>query len=287
MNLEALGVVRVSGLTGEASGTAGRSRPALAAALSPVCGTGATCAARRSGRRSGRRPSSSSDSGPFPNGDIGGSSAEVSLRGDDLVVECAELQSRRRPRVEVVRGGDSSAGAVALADRPVLVEGRGALDRRLIDALSFVDVVCRAVRGETALERRAGGGVVGAEVLDNVVLDERAGGPSVHGEVAVAARVVRTAEGDRPSSAGEPSLSSDKVAACAPAYAVLSTRPIGICDGGTTVSPEGIVVAIAGAGTAWRSSTNGGRSNTSGDVAGKGRDPSNSEGSNGAEERVK
>lgn len=45
---------------------------------------------------------------------------------------------------------------------------------------------------------RAGGRVVGAEVLDDVVLDEGAGGPAVDGEIAVAVGIVGAGVVDDP-----------------------------------------------------------------------------------------
>lgn len=45
---------------------------------------------------------------------------------------------------------DRATCAVARSDRPVLVEGSCALDGGLVDTLSAIDVVGRAVRGESA-----------------------------------------------------------------------------------------------------------------------------------------
>ena len=81
---------------------------------------------------------------------------------------------------------DRAAGAVLAADRPVLLEGRGALDRGLVLAGSLEEGVCAAVD----LGRADGGGggrrVVAAEGLDDVELDERRLGPAVEGQVPVA-----------------------------------------------------------------------------------------------------
>lgn len=96
-----------------------------------------------------------------------------------MVVEGAHAQPQPRPLVEVVRSRDGAAGALGLAHRDVLVEGRRALDGRLVGARVLVDVVGGAVAGEAALE---GAAAVGRVILLDVVLDQRAGGPAVHCE---------------------------------------------------------------------------------------------------------
>ena len=68
---------------------------------------------------------------------------------------------------------DGAGRALALADRPELLEVGGALDGRSVGALVGVDVVGAAVGGDRSLLSGAGAGVVGAEVLDDVVLDQR------------------------------------------------------------------------------------------------------------------
>lgn len=76
-----------------------------------------------------------------PNGDGGGSSAVVCLGGDDLIVESPKVQPNVSPRIEVIGGCDGSTGTVGLADRPVLVESRGSLDRGLVYTCCFIYVV--------------------------------------------------------------------------------------------------------------------------------------------------
>jgi hypothetical protein len=81
----------------------------------------------------------------------------------------------------MVLNRDCSAGTLVLADRYVLLEGRGALNRRLIHLLMFIDIVYRSIRGYGALMR--GTGVNRAEVeIDtvfvDVIFDQRAGGPA-------------------------------------------------------------------------------------------------------------
>jgi hypothetical protein len=60
-------------------------------------------------------------------GDAGGAAGEVALSGNNLVVVLTELHALGRPSVEVVLHVDGSAGALVLADGPVLLEGLGTL----------------------------------------------------------------------------------------------------------------------------------------------------------------
>jgi hypothetical protein len=60
-------------------------------------------------------------------GDAGRAAGEVALSGNNLVVVLTELHALGGPRVEVVLHVDGSAGALVLADGPVLLEGLGTL----------------------------------------------------------------------------------------------------------------------------------------------------------------
>jgi len=93
----------------------------------------------------------------------------------------------------VVAGGDGATGALALADGPVLGEGSSTLDRRSVGAGVLVDVVGGTVGVDSSNVVGAGTWVVGTVVVGDVVLNERAGGPSVDGEIGVA----RWGEGTR------------------------------------------------------------------------------------------
>ena len=201
LSVQALGVVRVRNFAGT-SRAAGCASPANAAALAVErrastsgLGWGSAAGWCAGGNARGRwgwrgRRAAGAD------GDGGAARALVSLSGDDLVVERAHRHAERLPSVEVRCGVDGAARAVRLADGPVLVEGRGALDRRLVDTRRLVDVVGRAVRDDGALERETAARVVCAEVLDDVVLDERARGPAVQGQVRVARGVIVGGVGD-------------------------------------------------------------------------------------------
>lgn len=119
------------------------------------------------------------------NGDGGRSAALVSLGSDDLVVVGAELETGLSPSVEVGLDVDGSANAVVLADGPELVEGGSSLDGRLIHTSGLENVVGAVVGLDGSELFGSGGGIVGAEALNDVVLDERVLGPAVDGEVAV------------------------------------------------------------------------------------------------------
>lgn len=122
--------------------------------------------------------------------------AEVTLGSDDLVVVGTELHAGLRPGIEVGADIDAALGAVLLADGPVLLEGLGAVNRGGVGAGGLEDLVGAAVNIDGSLALSAAGGVVGAEGLDDVVLDERALGPAVDGEVAVTVGGVLSGEAD-------------------------------------------------------------------------------------------
>lgn len=203
------------------------------------------------------------------NGDGSRATAKVSLGSDDLVVVSAEVQTDLGPGVKVRSRVDGAAGALVAADGPVLLKGGRANDGGLVGAGADVDVVDAAVARHLALLASSRRRVVGAKVFDNVVLDERVLGPSVHGEVAVAVGVVRARVFNGafarklsglvymhlfgiillcvlhlPTSSWVPSLAAYKVAAVAPADAVLTTSFVGVGDVGAAIRPPRVVVSI-------------------------------------------
>lgn len=111
--------------------------------------------------------------------------AVVTLSGDNLVVEGAQVHPQGCPCVEVVARCNATTGPFVPANRPVLLESGCPNNRRRIHTCGLVDVVSRPVAGDLAFLGGTSGGVVGAEVFDNVVLDEWCLGPAVDGEVAV------------------------------------------------------------------------------------------------------
>ena len=105
------------------------------------------------------------------------------LGSNNLVVVRAQSEASLGPCIEVIGHVNSAASPLGLPDRPVLIEGRRAVDAWLIDPLRAVDVISATVRchGTKAGGTRAG--VVGSEVLDNVVLDQGVPCPAVDGKV--------------------------------------------------------------------------------------------------------
>lgn len=120
----------------------------------------------------------------------------ISFRGYNLVVVGSQAHPKRRPGVEVVSGGNGTAGTLGSANGPVLVEGSGSRNGRLVDLLVGVDVVDRSVTGDSSLEGHAAAGVVFTVALHDVVLDKGAGGPTVHSKVRIARGAERSREVD-------------------------------------------------------------------------------------------
>jgi len=180
----------------------------------------------------------------------------------------AQLHASSGPRVEVGCDVHGSTSTLGVTDRPELVEGLGALNGRLVHSLSLGDPVRASVRGDGALVRRTSGRVVCAEVFNDVVFDERVGGPAVDGEVTVAVGVVGTAVVDRPGRSWVPALAADPVATSAPSHGVSAVCLVGVRDVGAAIRPERVVVATVGTGAA--------RGGTDGKVAGCGSDTNDS-----------
>lgn len=137
--------------------------------------------------------------------DVGAAAALVALGGHDLVVVGAQVEADAAPCVElfrllegldrkgketyVVLHGDAATDALLGADGPVLLEGAGTVDGRLVGASGNIEVVGTAVGGDAALVLGPAAGVVGAVRLNDVVLDEGVASPAIDGKVAVAAGV--------------------------------------------------------------------------------------------------
>lgn len=60
------------------------------------------------------------------NSDSRRATALITLSRDNLVVVVTQVHSQLSPSIEVVGSGHGAARTLALADRPVLVEGRSA-----------------------------------------------------------------------------------------------------------------------------------------------------------------
>ncbi len=142
-------------------------------------------------------------------GDGGRAAALVALSGDDLVVVRTELEAGLGPGVEVSANIDGARGTVVLADGPELVKGAGALNGRLVDAPGLGDGVGAAVLGDAAELAGLRRGVVVAEGLDDVVLDQGVLGPPVDGQVAVTLGAKGTREVDGAGRTGIPGRGTD------------------------------------------------------------------------------
>lgn len=110
----------------------------------------------------------------------------------------SKVQTNGSPGVEVILHGDRASDALGGANRPVLLEGPGTIDRGLVVASRNVEVVGATVSLDLSFVLRSAAGVVGAVGLNDVVLDERVASPAVDGQIPVAARVERTAIVDGP-----------------------------------------------------------------------------------------
>jgi len=166
----------------------------------------------------------------------------------------------------VSTGVDGSAGSLVATDGPVLLEGLAVtLDGRSTVASADSNVVDGSVDVDLTLLLSTRRGVVGAEVLDDVVLDERVAGPAVDGEVAVTVGTVvtRVLDGaelcyyralgrqadNLPSSTRVPALSTDVVTTVAvPVHGELATAAVGVGNSVLSVGPEGEIEAIVDTG---------------------------------------
>lgn len=130
--------------------------------------------------------------------DRSGTRARESLDSHDLEVEVLVGKAVLGPGIEVVRGGDRARGALVLPDRPVLGEGAGASNGRLVGASVGAQSVSGAIRRDgTELGHSRRTRVETTVVLDDVVLGLRVVDPAVDGKVrAAAARLVGSGVGD-------------------------------------------------------------------------------------------
>lgn len=93
--------------------------------------------------------------------DVATSGRVVSFAGQDLVVMVrAEPHTSVSPCLEVSSDIDASSSTLVLADRPVLLEGLGTVDRRLIDTSALSQSVGGSIDGDGSLVRGSAGWVV-------------------------------------------------------------------------------------------------------------------------------
>lgn len=125
------------------------------------------------------------------NGNPGISAAVITLSGDNLVVMVAvDVQPGSAPRIEVAAGLHGAARALVDADGPVLVKGADTVNARLFVTGALAKSIGAAVAGHCAQIAGSGRRVVGPEILDDIVLNERVAGPAVDGKVAVTVGLV-------------------------------------------------------------------------------------------------
>lgn len=134
-----------------------------------------------------------------------------------------QLLPHLRPRIKVVASGNRPPNTLPLPHAPELLERLRSINTRLVVPRRLVDVVRSAVAGDGAFLGRAGGRVVGAVGLDDVVFDERVACPAVERDVGVyVRRVPGTAVGYGAPCAGVPAFACHEVAHVGPGYVVFA-----------------------------------------------------------------
>lgn len=91
---------------------------------------------------------------------------------------------------------DCSSSALGLTNGPVLIEAGSADDGRSVVPAALDDVVGSSINSDAAEPLTAARRIVGTEVLDNVVFDQRVLGPAINGQIAVASWVEGSAVGN-------------------------------------------------------------------------------------------
>ena len=195
----------------------------------------------------------------------------ITLGSHNLVVVVSNGKAGIGPRAEMAAGVHFAARTLLPTNRPVLLESLVAIDAGRVVAGRPANVIGAVVAVHLAEGLGVGRGVVGAEVLDNVVLDEGVPHPAVDSEVAVAVRLVVTRVFDAPvqllgvpmftsvclllkrvsyspfSQTRVPSLAADKVAPRLPLNAVAATSEVGVSGRRRAVGPPRIEVSVVGA----------------------------------------
>ena len=123
----------------------------------------------------------------------------------------------------MVSRGNRAPNPLPLPYAPKLLKRLRSINTRLVVPRRLVDVVSSAVAGDGAFLGRAGGRVVGAVGLDDVVFDERVACPAVQRDVRVYVGCVPgTAVGYGATRARVPAFSCDEVADVGPGYVVFA-----------------------------------------------------------------
>lgn len=96
------------------------------------------------------------------------------------------VHPKSTPRIEMVGSGDRTSNSLRPSHAEILLESRSAHNRRGIGAGSLVYVVSSAIGSHGASGLQTRGWVVRAVRFYNVVFDERALGPAINREIAIA-----------------------------------------------------------------------------------------------------
>ena len=133
------------------------------------------------------------------------------------VVVGTEVLSGLCPSIEVVLSRDVATNPLLGPDRSELGKRGSPQNRRLVDPLGLIDIICASVALDRPLLASAAGRVVRAVGLDDVVLDEGVLGPAVERDVAVDVGCVPgTVINDVLGATRVPALAGHKVADVAP-----------------------------------------------------------------------
>lgn len=133
------------------------------------------------------------------NGDTRETAALITFSSNNLVVPIrTQIHAQIPPRSKVTSSTNTptdrpSRVLLGVTDRPVLLEGLGTDDRRLIDTRGSQNVVGSAVTAHRSSLRSSRGRIVSTVRFDDVVLYERVFCPAVDGKVAVPVRLEGTA----------------------------------------------------------------------------------------------
>lgn len=102
----------------------------------------------------------------------------------------AKVEASFGPGVEMGRDIDGASRALITTNGPVLLEGLGSVNRRSVGPGGLIEVVGRAINGNLTLLRGAGRGVIGTEVFNDIILNERVSSPAIDSKIAITVRFI-------------------------------------------------------------------------------------------------
>lgn len=106
------------------------------------------------------------------------------------VIMASQLQTEFRPLIKVLSGGDSTSDSLLGADRPVLLKGRRANNRRLIDTSTSIHCISSFIDREVAFFSPWFVRQQVSMCIHDVVFDERVPSPAIYSQIAGAFRCV-------------------------------------------------------------------------------------------------